>query len=287
MTRTRRASLLGLALLGVGTIARADGRAETTKACVAAVEEGQLDRYKGHLRAARAAFLVCADAACPGPIRADCSRWLAEVSLSLPTAVIRQTWEEDAIGARVYMDGKPLLVRGEGLALPLDPGEHTFRFEIDGARPVETSHVIREGEKNRVLQVVFSPLAKSPAAKVTTPEGGPSAPLPRAPLPLGAYVAAGGGLLGIAAFVVLAVSGTSELEYLRGTCKTTCAPSRVTAARQQLLVGDIALGAGLVSLGAAAWLVLSRPQATATPPATRVNLSATPRGAGLGFETRF
>lgn len=277
------ASLASLTSIGVGGVARAETRASAMATCVTAAEGGQLERYNGKLRAARAAFVACANEECPGPIRADCARWLAEVDASLPTVVIRGRWEDgrDANGARVSLDQRPVEERGDGLAVPVDPGPHVFRFELAGARPVEASYVIREGEKNRPLEVVFAPATRASAAAapdVAVPHGGGR-------VPAGAFVAAGVGAVGIAAFVVLALRGTSELEHLRSTCKTTCEPSRVDAARSQLLVGDIALGAGLVSLGVATWLVLTRPDAP--PPRTRAHVSATPRSAAFVLETRF
>ena len=168
--------------------------------------------------------------------------------------------------------------------MPLDPGEHTFRFEVSGAAPVETHNVIREGEKNRILQVTFTPLAapeatappgRSLAPAATTPapagalarsgeRGSPRGPGSRAPMPALAWVLGGVALASFGGFAYLGLSGTGQLNSLRATCAHTCNPSDVNAARNQILVGDILGIVGLAATGVAAWLVLTRPATTTT-----------------------
>jgi hypothetical protein len=169
----------------------------------------------------------------------------------------------------------------------LDPGEHTFRFEVPGAAPVETRNVVREGEKNRIVRVTFTPLAPTPSpaptGDTTAPPSGSSStsvpapanlwqPVPaaeqrprtgsRGPIPVAAYILGGVGLASFAGFGYLALDGTSRLDGMRsgaGSCAPNCKPSDVTSARNEILVGDILGYVGLAATGVAVWLALARP----------------------------
>lgn len=252
-----------------------------------AVEHAQNVRLDGKLREARDGFMICARPVCPDAIRQDCTRWIGEVDVSLPSVVFEGVWADgrDVTGMTVALDGKPLAGAEAGRAVALDPGEHSFRFEVAGAAPVETRNVIREGEKNRIVRVTFasaSPaeptVAPGPAPAVTTasshapPPAGLWQPSPpddarahatrRGPVPLGAFVFGGVGLVGLGGFAYFSLAGTGRLDSMRSTCDHTCNPSDVTSARNEILVGDILGYVGLAAAGVAAWLALTRPDVT-------------------------
>lgn len=270
--------------LAASLLTPSGARADEKDVCVKAVERAQVARLDGKLRKARDGFVICARPVCPDAIREDCTRWVGEVEASLPSVVFEGVWADgrDVTGMTVRLDGQPLAGAEAGRAVGLDPGEHTFHFEVSGAAPVETHNVIREGEKNRILQVTFTPVA--------TPETSP-APLPapatssstsaapaglwrdpgptdstqvsagRGPIPVLAWVLGGVGLVSFGGFAYLGLSGTGQLDSLRSSCVHTCNPSDVNAARNQILVGDILGFVGLAATGVAAWLVLTRPAA--------------------------
>jgi hypothetical protein len=267
-------------------------RADTDKeVCVRAVERAQVARLDGKLRSAREGFVTCARPVCPDAIRRDCTRWVGEVDASLPSVVFEAVWADghDATGMTVTLDGQPLLGADVGRAVPLDPGEHLFHFEVSGAAPVETRSVIREGEKNRILRVSFTPVTPPPppqaasepppvaeAAPVSTastvppppglwhdikPDDGGSTPV-RAPIPVAAWVLGGVALVGFGSFAALGLTGTGQLDSLRSSCVHSCPESDVTSARNTILAGDILGFVGLAASGVAAFLVLTRPYVT-------------------------
>ena len=254
-----------VALVSTSRAAAADPAGKD--ACVAAVEEGQLARYHGRLRAARERFIVCARSVCPAPIQADCSQWLGEVTSSVPSVVFGAQWDDgrDALGVRVSIDGGALEALADGRAVLLDPGAHDVRFELAGATPVLAHVVVREGEKNRAIRATLAPLASTAPAshdELRPAHGGP--------VPAGAWVLGGVAALGIGGGVWGYVVGRRDLDALRASCGHDCSGTDVDAARRKLLLGDVSMGIGALAAGALTWVLLSRPAppsvATASPP---------------------
>ncbi len=116
------------------------------------------------LGAARSRVRVCIAQSCPVPVREDCTGLLHEIDSLMPSLVFEA---KDAKGGalravKVSVDGSPLAERLDGTALNVDPGEHTFRFEAEGAPHIEKKLVIRESEKDRHEIVVLETVAATP-----------------------------------------------------------------------------------------------------------------------------
>lgn len=227
--------------------------------CIASAEQGQRARYDGKLRTARDAFVVCARTTCPAQIHDDCTRWLAEIETSLPSVVPGAQWSDgqDVLAARFTIDGTA--VEATGRALPIDPGEHELVVTHPDARaPVTRSFVVREGEKNRSLRIEL----ERQAVVVAPPPPPPSAR--RRPVPVASWVLGGVALAGAGVAAGLWISGRSGLDDLRAECGHRCAEGDVDGQRTKLLVGDVAIVAGAVALGAATWFFLRRPTVPTT-----------------------
>jgi hypothetical protein len=259
-------SALALALVsGLVLPARAapPSAREVKEACVSAYERAQDLRRTGKLIDAREALITCSQPACPSAATVDCTRWLGEVEQSLPSVVVSA---HDARGhevsdLRVLVDGAPLAAAPSGLATPIDPGVHTFRYESSLGPAVEESVTIREGEKNRAVSATLGP-APAPAAA----DGAPSSSASARPIPASAWLFGG---LGVAGFAVLAGFGASSLadeSALRDTCAPHCQEADVHAIRVKHTIADIGLGVGVASLGVATWLFVTRPVVSAGPP---------------------
>ena len=79
----------------------------------------------------------------------------------MPTVVFEA---KDAAGTMVFavkvkMDGDVSGRAAAGRALPIDPGEHTFIFEVAGRQSVEKHLMIFEGDKLRRERVEFEAIA--------------------------------------------------------------------------------------------------------------------------------
>ena len=260
------AKLVAIGALVLSVLAATDAQAQNVEACIAAHEKAQTSRRDGKLLDAREQLIVCARDACPGVIRKECGGWLDEVNNSIPTVVVLATGPDgkDATKVKVSIDGNELVSQLDGRAIEVDPGPHGFQFEMEGADPIEQSIVIREGVKNRELEVDFRKNApdKGAVTSPTDPEGstpGTDAE-PSRPTPTVVYVLGGVGIAGLAASGFFEASGMSKRSDLDDQgCKPYCPKDEVDAAKQSFLIGDIALGVGIATLGAATYLYLTRP----------------------------
>jgi hypothetical protein len=248
---SRYAALVATSLLvlaaGAG-VAHADG----TDACLAAYEKSQQLKQDGKLAASREQLVQCVQPSCPNLVKKDCSQWLAELDASTPTVIInaRDAEGKDLAKVRVLIDGAVLMEQLDGKPHPVDPGVHLFRYEREGAEPIEESIVIQEREKNRVITAKIAP----------PPQGGSLSPIKvteassRSPI-LG-YALLGVGVAGVAAFGVLAAIGQHDVDEMRRTCAPSCDSSSVDGAKTKIIVADVSLGVGLVAAGVGTFILL-------------------------------
>lgn len=248
----RYGGLLVAAFLALAGTARAD----EAERCASSAEAGQRARIEGKLRSARERFIDCSSEACPQVVRRDCARWLSEVEAELPTIVLRarDASGQDVADVRVFVDGVLFVSRLDGMSVPIDAGEHTFRFERAGAPPVSRKVIVHSGERARIVSIDLAP---EPA---------------RASSPVGPIVLGSIGVASVATGVVFWVIGRSEHDDLASTCapEGLCATSDIDAARAKLIAGDIAVIAGALAIaGAVTWWLVAQPSSTGARAAVR------------------
>ncbi len=224
--------------------------------CVPSYDSSQRLRRAGKLVEAKKALLTCAQQECPAPVAKECTRWLREVTESLPTVVFgaRDEHGQDLLDVRVY-DGDELLAdKLDGRAVFVNPGQHEFRYEFADGKQVTEKVLIREAEKNRALTATRpAPPAprKDEVAAETKPAQGLPAP-PAASWALGAL-----GVLGLASFGYFALDARAEKSDLQDSCAPDCTESQTAPLRHKALAADISLGVGLAALAGGTWLWLS------------------------------
>jgi hypothetical protein len=152
-------------LVATGAGAQGPGDRPTVEQCGAAFENAQVLRRDARLRDATSELRVCGSNACPPEITERCVGWLAEVEAAIPSVVIaaKDAAGRDTLDVRVLRNGEVLAERLDVRALPIDPGTHKLRFELDGSPAVEISVVLREGQKNERVEVRFRPPAPASA----------------------------------------------------------------------------------------------------------------------------
>jgi len=236
------------ALAGEG-VARADDREQ----CASAADQAQQLRDEGKYRRAREQLIVCARDVCPAPIKRDCLEWLSQVESTAPTVVFgAKEGTKDLSDVKVYVDGAAVTERLDGKPVQMDLGKHTVKFEYQG-QTKEEDVIIGAGQKNRNVTVTFGGAAAAGPAGPAPADGGGGSLVP-------AIIVGGVGVLALGSFAIFGLGGKSDVSDLEKTCKPRCAQSDVDAAKTKLLIADISLGVGIVALGVATYLVLTRPK---------------------------
>jgi hypothetical protein len=291
----RRPFAIGL-LTCAATIAAAPSSfaAPTPRECATASEDASSLQKQEKLTAAKERFLACADAACPAEIREECARRVTEVTDAQPSVVfdVKDAAGNDVAAARVQMDGAPLVDQVGPAAVPIDPGQHTFRFETaDPSQAVEKSFVVRDGEKNRHLAVT---LGGAPP-----PETTPMPPPAAAPAPeqashglsgqkVAAIVVAGVGVVGLGVGAAFGSMAFSQWTSAQSECTTSCgassqAQSDKNAASTSATLSDVGFIAGGVLVAAAAVVWFTAPSGAQV----QVVPTAGPQAAGLSLRGSF
>ena len=242
--RTLRLALLSVLAFGLVWLSAPEAaRADATDACIQASDEGQVLRDKGELITARERFVRCSAEKCPRLVRTDCANWLADIDTRIPSVVLSAQDPEgnDTADVRVTMDGAPLASRLGARAIPVNPGQHRFRFEREGSPPVEETVILREGERRRAVAVRFrAPGETAPPPPSAPASSRPSRAVLTAAIALGGVTLASGGL-----FAYFAVTAQSDANHLRATCMPNCNPADVDAVRTKEIVATVALGTGI------------------------------------------
>jgi hypothetical protein len=271
-----------VATLGVSVGMSRARAADETGACVAAYERSQVLRRDHKLGRAREELRVCARAACPALVRNDCVNWLDQVQTAFPSLAIRAVKDgNDVAKVRVTQDNEVVATRLDGTSLEVEPGEHGFRFETDGAAPVTMTVVVREGEKDRVVPVAFvSPHHRAAGSEAAPGDAGPSS----RPIPVGVFVLGGVGVAGIATFAALGSIGKSDENSLRTSCSPNCSPGAIDKVRTEYVAADVGLGVGAAALVAAGVWYMLRPGKTEAAPAPQDGLVVAPGRGGAAIE---
>jgi hypothetical protein len=280
-----------LAVGAAGATGVSTAHADTADQCIAAAEQSQPLRREGKLLAGRQLLMACSRPECPSVVRTDCTKWLADLDILMPSVVVRAVDSRgaDVLGVRVSVDGEPLPPTPEGREIEIDPGTHTLRFEHRGSAAIEQQVVLRESERHRILTVSFAPAAfsrstpASSAALAPTTEAPPSGSGSHV-LPI-ALMGAGG--VGLAVASYFWVTGLSDRSAMASGCAPThtCPQSEIESARGKLIAGDVIAGAGTVAAAIGAGLLVF--VSSAAPRLAPVAIEPVLGGARIDVRGRF
>ncbi len=235
--------------------------APSKEQCVNAYQGAQLDMKQSALASAREKLTLCLAESCPSALHADCADWLKEVERRQPSVVLSFKGKDGAAATSIpaTLDGKPFLGKTDGRAVNVDPGEHTFVFSPAGEPSVEVRVVVREGEKSQRVEATSKLFVAPPKDTPGTLRPLPPATQTVRPVPWSVIALGGIGLVGIGGFAGFGIAGTrgkADLEL----CKPACAEDDVASVRTRFVVADVSFAIGLVALGAATVLFLTRPE---------------------------
>ncbi len=248
------------ALCGVPSALAAE---PTKKECIAAHVSAQAQRVEGKLRASQASLRVCSEASCPDAVRDECTRWLGELKPLLPSVVFEV---KDGAGkalreVRVTVDGQPLAEKLDGTALPVDvdPGEHTFTFEIAGHPPVTRKLTVRESSRSVERVTIGVP---PPQQNTQTTQPPPDEPSPSSGQRIAGASVAGLGLVGVVVGGLFGLRAISKSADSKAYCgqpgnPNLCSPEGVTLREDSRTAGTVSTVAFVVGgVGLAAGAVL-------------------------------
>jgi len=274
--------------------------------CARAYESSQEHRSTGAISAARLEFERCRRDDCPEFIREDCSRWSKELEAEQPTVIFAAKRGSRVLTqVRVSVGDRVLVEQLSARAITLDPGEYDFRFETTEGGLAVLHALIQPGNKDRLVQVEFAPLTRSPATRSKSaaiasagasahsaarpePAAAPTKTATAAPSRVLPWTLLAVGAASIGAGAALSFSGHSDELQLRETCSPHCTDAQVAPVHTKYLLSNISFGAGLVSLSAAAYFFLrhsdSEPAAAGTVPVTVV---ASPNSFQASYGARF
>lgn len=271
--RRRATTLLATMLASAWIAAPAPAHAETPKRlCIESATEGQRARDDGHWLEAKERFLVCAAASCPGLVRAECARWLAEVDAKIPTIVLgaKNAAGADLTAVRVLVDGRPFVEALDGRPRPLDPGTHRLRFEGEGDLSASLEVVVRAGESARVVVATLEGKESTPPP--ARPLVAPEPPAPRPPPSYAAPLWVFGALTvaSAAATTALVVYAHDEDDALSTQCSPRCSDAATRPLRTSLAFANVGAVAALLSLGGLGYFIVKSATAPSSAPATSV-----------------
>jgi hypothetical protein len=242
---------LGAAGLLLSAPASAD-----TQACVTSHASGQREAKAGRLKLASELFTSCgSDSSCPEQLRAECTELLEKARTATPTVILAVLDEHggDVSQVKVYSTDELIADGLDGRTVALDPGKHRLRFLLPWGEVLSADVLIREGEKNRLIQVRVEPKAKtepvvaSPAPAAPAPASPPPPP-PRS-TPVAAWAATGVAIVGAGVFGTFAFLGSrskADIDECAPRCSRSMEGTRDDLKRSYL-VADIGLGTALVS----------------------------------------
>lgn len=252
-----------------------------------AVEKTESMRAAGHYRDARARLLECVNAQCGGDVRRRCAATLQKLDAVTPSIVVRahDSKGNDLTDVSVTLGDQPLASALDGMAIPVDPGEHRFVFRRAGFEPVTQTVTIRQGEKFKSIAVLIGPEEQAP---LLTESGTESTPLSSTRLAAGGSLI-GVGVVGLAGFTWLGLTARSKESELEDDCSPACSKARVSSVRTRYVLSNVSLGVGVAALGAAAWVLLSGSSSNtiAEPADEGIAIIADGEGARAAFSGRF
>jgi hypothetical protein len=224
-----------------------------------AVEQTESLRNEGHYRKARARLLECVNAQCGGDVRRRCAATLQKLDAVTPSIVVRaeDPAHDDVLDVSVSLGDEVLVSSLDGMAIPVDPGEHRFVFKRPGHDPVTQTLTIAQGEKFRAIDVVIGSapaLALPPIAEV-----GEAASSGSSDRLVATGTLIGVGVVALATGTVLGLRARAGEHALEDNCAPGCSDGRVDSVKTRYLLANVSLGVGVLAAGAATWLLLSAP----------------------------
>lgn len=296
-TKATRLTSTALAFAtGLGAFALQTGTAHAQDAaqqCATSYETAQRERGRGAFLEATQAAQACSQIECNALIVQECIKLLEQFKAETPTMVFsaRNGRGEEIAAVKVEIDGKPAADHIDGLAIPVNPGIHTFRFTAEGEAPVEIKHTARVGDKNRLIEVQIGKPVPVGTGISAGSASGPVAPAPEErvnkPVPIATWLLGGVGVVGLGVFGYMRLKASSDYNDLSSSCSPHCNPDDVDKVHTKYQFSYVGLGVGIAGLGSAALVYAISRNSGGTPTSEVAVVPTYEGGARAQWLTRF
>ncbi len=229
--------------------------------CLSDHTQGQELRRDGKLLESQEVFKRCSFTQCPSEIIRDCLDWMDQVQKQIPSVGFRVTADGvNRADVRVFIDETLVLSQLTGKAIDLNPGLHRVQVVLDPFPPFITELVVNEGDKFRIVDVVFGTAVPRQAKPVVViPPSQPRVEMGR-PVPTLSYVFAGLSVAAAASGTAWGLATRTRRAELDNDCAPACSPDRVDSVKRRALFADISWGVSALSFVGAATLYILRPE---------------------------
>ncbi len=277
------------AVLAIAGPAR-EARAQDVDTCITASESGKALRKKLDLIAARTAWSECAASTCPDEVSAYCRTRLEDVVKAIPSIVLaaKDGAGHDLVGVTLTIDSSPYDGHPDGSAIELNPGRHTFAFQVAGQEPVTRDFILNEGERDRRETIVIGAAHAQGSGKVS--QEAPIKDAEENSHETLAFVMAGAGAASLIAGGVFGLMSMSAHNGYEKNCGSNigaapgqCNAQGVTGEKDAATKGNLAtgflIGGSVLAAAGTTWFFLA--------PAGHTELSAGIGPRGVTLQGRF
>jgi hypothetical protein len=307
--RTTRIMMCGVAALLVTSSVSAAPKQKAQNACAAAYKTAQQREEAGRLIEARALLVSCAKTSCGMTLMEQCAAMHTQLESDLPTflPVVTDDGGASRLDVEVRVDGEVVTSKLDGRPLAIDPGAHDITFTTDGGSShdqkfalVTTVKVkIDARDRGRAIAITLPSSSRESAPAVTkavepvTSEKpvvagvvGVAAPAepPKQGRSAFPYVLGGAGILAIGAGALMTVWGRSDNARL-AECSPNCSQRSIDHIQTMYVAADISLGAGVVALGVATVLLVTRSKEAKPAARAAYGIDVKPTPSGGAFTT--
>lgn len=271
--------------LAIGVVfLSAVAHADTIEACIDAADQSQKQRDSGQWVEARESLLACSESTCPQTISKQCSKWLYDLDTSMPTIVVRVREAEHDVSDAVILVDNIAKAQPDGKAIAVNPGPHVVVAHREGWVDAEAHVVVVSGEKNRAISLEPTKPPPLPMVAPTVPVIHTTQASRSFVFPWYAGTLLGLGAASFVATTALVISAGDDADTMRSSCAPACAQSDVDAARTKLIVANVLLGVGILSVTLSAGSLI---YANVHSAPTRTGWSLIPRSNGLDARWTF
>jgi hypothetical protein len=256
----------------------------SVRECVASHRQAQLLRRDQKLLEAKDQVLRCLHDSCPSAVIGECGRLLEALEQEIPSVTFAVTRDgAPELRARVSADGAPVPNWTKGSPLPVNPGEHTFRFELEGHPTLVKAALFPVGSGIRMIEIAFTPTSASTAPASPAPPGAPERIRRR--LPGHFYPIATLGVLGAAGFATFGLRGMQREKELEDRCSPHCTAEDTEPLERTYWIANLSGGVGAAALLTAGIIYVTRPPSAKRESSRRVLDVVPTRGGGFATMT--